>query len=131
MALIMTCRLINRSRVVRAAITGLAATAGVFALLMLSTTIPTLNWLTLPLMPIYLLLALPLGALAGRLAGLSRPCLTVANGWLLALVAGEALAWLPSGYDAGARAFVVGPYLALFALPVGLAVVAWLTSGSE
>ncbi|WP_433258191.1 hypothetical protein ACQPYK_22740 [Streptosporangium sp. CA-135522] len=116
-------------------ITGLAATAGAFALLMLSATIPTLNWLTLPLMPVlmpvYLLLALPLGALAGHLSGLSRPCLTVANGWLLALVAGEVLAWLPVGYDAGARAFVVGPYLALFALPVGLAVVAGLTSESE
>ncbi|MEU7989499.1 hypothetical protein AB0B56_32005 [Streptosporangium canum] len=125
----MKCRLINISRVVRAVITGLVATAGVFALLVLS--IPTLSWLALPLMPVYLLLALPLGALAGRLAGLSRPCLTVANGWLLALVAGEVLAWLPSGYDAGARAFVVGPYLALFALPVGLAVVAGLTSGPE
>ncbi|MEV4181493.1 hypothetical protein AB0J28_08610 [Streptosporangium canum] len=117
------------SRVVRAVITGLAATAGVFALLMLS--IPTLNWLALFLMPVYLLLALPIGALAGRLAGLSRPCLTVANGWLLALVAGEVLAWLPSDYDAVARALIMGPSLALFALPVGLAVVAGLTSGPE
>lgn len=131
MELITTCRLISRSRVVRAAITGLAATAGVFALLTLSTNIPTLAWLMIPLMSIYLLLALPLGALAGHFVGLSRPCLTVANGWLLALVAGEALAWLPSGYDAGGRVLVVGPFLTLFALPVGIAVVAGITSESE
>ncbi|MGV9777760.1 hypothetical protein [Streptosporangium sp. NPDC003464] len=44
MTLIMACRLINRSRVVRAAISGLAATAGVLTLLVLSATIPTPNY---------------------------------------------------------------------------------------
>ncbi|GAA3792863.1 hypothetical protein GCM10022226_10150 [Sphaerisporangium flaviroseum] len=102
--------------------------AGVLVLLGSATRVPELAWLSLPLMPVYLLLALPLGALAGRLARVPRPGRTAFHGWLLALVVGEVLAWLPSGYDGGARAVVVGPFLALFALPVMLAVVAGLTT---
>ena len=80
------------------------------------------------LMPLYLLLALPFGAVANRLVKLPAPGRTATLGWLIALAAGEMLAWLLpfEEYDAGARIIFVGPLLALLVLPVGFALMASL-----
>jgi hypothetical protein len=128
MGLITGCRLIHGWTVVRAAVAGMVAAAAVPALLALVAGVPEAAWLMLPLMPVCFLAALPLGALAGRLAAVPYPARTAGYGWLLALVAGEALAWLPTGYDVGGRVIIVGPFLALLALPVTFAVTAGFTS---
>ncbi|GAA4965632.1 hypothetical protein HD597_005486 [Nonomuraea thailandensis] len=127
MALITTCRSILKSRIVWAGTAGVATTGAVVGLVALVNRIPQMLWLIIPLMPVYFLLALPLGALAGRLVGLPRPGGTTCYGWLVALIAGQALAWLPGGFDTAARIFVVAPALALFILPMGFAVAAAFT----
>ncbi|MET7338243.1 hypothetical protein [Nonomuraea sp. NPDC005650] len=126
MALIMTCRSVCGAGVVRGFAAGMAATVSVLAAIALAGEIPELLWLTPALMPLYLLLALPIGALASRLAKLPAPGRTATSGWLIALAAGQVLAWvLPSGgHDAAAGIFVLGPSLALLVLPVGFALVA-------
>ncbi|MEV6037555.1 hypothetical protein AB0L65_40835 [Nonomuraea sp. NPDC052116] len=126
MALIMTGRSVCGARVVRGFAAGLAAAVSVLVAIALAGEIPELLWLTPVLTPLYLLLALPMGALANRLVKLPAPGRTATSGWLIALAAGQVLAWvLPSGgYDAVARIIVLGPSLALLVLPVGFALMA-------
>lgn len=122
----MTCRSVYGAGA-RGLASGVAATASVLAVIASAIqVVPVLALFTPLLMPLYLLLALPFGAVATRVAKLPAQGRVASSGWLVALAAGEVAAWLlpVDSDDPSTRIVVVGPSLALLVLPVGFALMA-------